>query len=480
MYSCVALGSFDQSGRGFVIPLFSFQGSNQTFAQDLDHSGKIIRFIPANEMPLHPIQMHPAPLIVDVGDQGIIGFIDDDENLELGTIDLLAENLRGVSVEDPFTRIELAALLKDRNLQAEALADSAELIDSAQSTIGWVKREVVTFEDVLSFSGFGREEENGEIKSQLWELLSRLEHDQTIEDWGGVWLRLWGQNFERRKLIGLAYLRQDQSKDFGRQEVTIFSSIYDVEHTDEAFERLFRALDRTVLGTPQWIQSFQKILRMRYWEREEILELGIRKVLGTENAARDWVPLWNAVYPSQDHDDELLRVAVDYVMNTERLSPFVARTLLWNLADEPEYFQIVKGRTREWLLENVRSDNVWAYLFERTYGDVEDPELSSVGLRWLQSLGGNLSAWPKIWRMYRTELTEDESTSLALAWLGRARKDMLSWVKVFMELFENNRETDYPELMRLAEDWLRARVGNVINRRRIGDALKYMENRSGL
>lgn len=482
MFTCVAIASFDESGLGFVVPLFSTHGSNQIFAQDLNADGTIRCFVPTSEMPLYPVQALPPSFKVKIGDNGLLGFIDDDLGLDIGTVTELADCLRGKEISDPFTRIEIAALLRDRKLQKAAVSDCVELVGATSASKRWANIEKQTFSKVNALRDDVRSADVNKY-DDLQNDLKELEENEGLKDWSDRWIRIWGQNFKRRSLVGLANLRQDKKLSFNRNHVTIFSLIFDEFPHDDSFERLFTALSRTELSEPRWTQAYQKLFRFRYFEQSRMRELGVYKVLEVEEPTAfggNWVTVWNMTFGGYRHRHEMLEKAVIFVERSEKISQYAARVLLVEIASEKEYFQRVREKARDWVLENIRSDNVWALLFEKSFDGRYDEQIFLAGIDWLGNLGGNLSAWHEIWRMYAGELSEKEHTDLALAWLSRARKDMRAWVNVFIEVFEKHRADDIPVLLSLGEAWLRAGYGNAYNRRRVSDARKYLQNRAGL
>lgn len=481
IFSCTAVASFDESRLGFVVPIFSSLDSNQQFFQDLDLNGIILRFVPSVDVPLHYIQILPPALSAKVGDNGLLGFVDDLGNLDIAIAQELDIILRSKEISSPFTRLEVAAFLKNRSKQRIALADAKKILGTSKRTVEWADREKKTFQSVIDM-GAGVTAEPDTKNNELKRTLRNLELDFGSDEWTDNWFRLWGQNFERKKLIGIANLRFDTIGYNNQHALDIFLLISQSRLPERDLDRLLKSIEASDFTEPKWGQAFDRVYWQLYLRRSEILEIGYKKIVETQNpqkVERNWIRVWSLIFRSRKYNPEILKLAVEFVKSSNNINNLIAREVFIPLSNDERFFKQVAKEIIDWTHNNVRSDNVWAMLFSQIYKFFPDDQTTRLGIIWLENLGGNLKAWAYIWRQYESKIERSQHNSLALNWLVRARKDLHEWVDVFMELFDRRDSDISKNLIGLGIEWLSSYQGNQSNRNKVRQTIKYLEAMEG-
>lgn len=478
-YSCVSLYSFDSSRKGFVIPAFSLQGSNDIFFQNIGEDGRIEAFVVASTEGLYSVTVLPPAFSLKVGDRGVLAFVDDELMLHIDVRENLAELIDERSSANPITRLEIASLKNDPVLQNMALSDLESLFSSNENYKRWRSREIKFF-NKKSLQSFVKSDEQKIFEKKLEEEFSEIETKLDARDWELEWLRLWLQGFDQQRLVGIAFFRQDMSFKFGQFGPEIFSMICKALPWSKEFAgRCDSILKSSSIGDKSWTWLFVRALSSWGGNRVHLLELAEAKlsqwIQDRRGPSAVWVSLWAILRRNAIERRSIIFIGVDYVLSVESVNSTVAREILVPISKYPDQFSRISHIVEDWIIENKKSNLTWVTLFLRAYQDYHANRLIDVGLEWLSRFGGNINAWASVWRNLKEDIGPDEYFSLGMDWLIRARRDMKSWVSVYLELAQNYRRLDSKLLIFLGEDWIYNCNSNSVSRNNIERALSYIK-----
>lgn len=479
-YTCSALYSISSTKRGFVIPAFNKMGSNDLYFQDLSVHGKVERFLRADTRNLYFVEVLPPALQIVIGELGILAFIDDMGDLQIGSPIHLAHSIDANLVESPVTRIELSSLRGDRQMQKRAIRDCEGKFGGQDRFERWAKREKRLFRRAFE-EGAEKEREVDEANRILD--AEFLEIEKTLDDpnWPKRWLKLWGKGYDQRKMMGIAYYRQDASITFDVEGPEIFRHILDFERSSEATKRAIRVLADSSLASTSWFFLFIQLYRWNKSSLEELTELGLTKLKEWSDQGRgylrNWISVWRYLLTFSQARHDLYALAIDYIKSLKYINASVAESLLTPLSKILDDLDPIEDEIVDWLTSVIRSDTTWATLFLNSFPKIKTTQLYDVGVYWLENLGGNLSQWIHVWHLYENEMDDADYTRIAIEWLGRARKDMHVWVEVYTELHTKFGLVDNLRFIQLGADWIQSLQGNAKNRKRMTQLLKYMKVR---
>lgn len=480
-YTCCSVYSLTTMADGFLIPAFSRTDSNALFFQDLNYEGILQNFYQFDESSVFSTSFIVPPIPLKIGDFGLIAFVDDEGRLYLENAVQIQESVKAVRVADPFTNLELATFTKNRKLHEDSLIEASAKFSNRPGKRIWVKSEAGMFERHLA-GGLRTSSEKVESNSDLISQIEMLETDLQNEGWGAIWMRLWGQSYERFKLVGLANLKFDINGFDHKDALSIFFLISKSDFSEHSHQRLVRSLAVADLGRIDWSQAYHYAFWRYHDLREELLQVGLGKLQefkANDSSSGNWISIWSTVYGYSAKDEILLEMGVEYVFRRGYISYDMARTLILALCDRPTYFAQCANMVTDWLEYGMRSDNVWARIFLTSFHHNPSEKIVEIGIDWLDSLGGNLTAWGEVWRVLENKVDPTRHTKLALQWLARARRDLREWVDVYFLLFERGDKALYPALAKLGIEWHNGRHGNNANRKRVFQALRYIEAMEG-
>lgn len=480
MFNCNALYSIDKSLKGFVIPAFSIAGSNEIFFQDLYVDGRVREFVRVDTSNLFHVPIIPPLLSVSVGEFGLLAFIHDDNCLKIGTPLQLSKSIKVNLVSDPVTRMEIASLLGDKSMQKRALRECRNKFLDQRRFENWVRRETRLFRRVIvdfSKSASGSNDGLQPFDKEFRE----IEADLQDRNWMPKWLKLWENGYDKRRLVGVAYLRQDHEISFEGDGPEIFRRIAESDFRDGSYERCIKILSSTSLLSNGWYSLYVKLHYIRSDLQDRLKSIGFEALKQHLNACSksdyyQWILLWHFEYRTSGFRSELANIGISFVKNCGRINVNVVQNIIFPLSRSEREFEFVRPEAVEWLISSFRSDTLWATLFIRAKTNGVDDVLHDCGLKWLYELGGNLNQWKQIWHLYRGYISEEQYIYIGLNWLRRARKDMKIWFEVFLELFENDGLKTSGELLQIGVDWLRSSHGNTVFRREISHIVDYMQS----
>ena len=477
LYTCTALYSLESSRKGFLFPAFSREGSNELYLQDLSLSGRIISFLLIDTREMYSVNKYPPAIRMRVGEMGLLAFLDDRGELEIGIPSILAASINVAQVNDPFSKLEIASLKGDRQMQRQALSACAERFTDDQTSISWMNREKRLFRKELETP----EQSSSSFQDDLFSLerdFSLLEENKVDEEWVRRWLRLWGQGFDRRRLTGIAILRQDSGHHFRDSGLEVFWTILNEGFEPSSAERALNVLQSTKLTNSGWARLYTLLFYRYQKHRRDVEKLAFNKLeeslkLRDEDTTQ-WTVVWSLLMRHLLENDKLLSLAVDFLRAHNYIDLSVARTILTPVVRNPRFSKDVADITVDWLRKNVRSETVWVDLFLAYTEYQESEQALELGLHWCKTLGGNLASWKEVWHIYREKIPAHDYGLIGLDWLQRARKDMRSWVEVYVELSKRRSISKEKVFQNLGQHWLDVGYGTTSTRRKMTFAVEEL------
>ncbi len=482
-YNLVEVRKFSGCPYGFCLPIFSRKGSNDAYAQNLDISGRVVEFLPVDTSTFDKIDILPPPHVTDVGLKGFLAFHHEDGQLFVLHLDELREALMGIGIANPFVAVELSALLNDRDLQHLAIRECADVFGNAGIIANWARREKKLFrvvEEALQDISDIYEPEYDALSEDF----AKLQSEFSLKDWTEIWIRLWGQGYKRKELVGLASLRLDQDYGFYGDAPKIFLLILDFDDSDFVIKHALKALESSRITDDFWRTLFNRLGNISSRNRKlltEIASSGLRQELQQNNpSSRVWVSLWSSAFSYEDRAREAWSLAIDYVEKLPTLTSDAAGILVYPFRQYDSEFEPFFRKTRDWVVRYPRSTVVWSTLFLKVVERDKSYDLIDIGVDWLSRSGGNLTSWVNIWSKFHGLIDEELRRDLAMQWLSRARLDMRSWVDIFLLMFENASIAEKEKLKNLGKMWLRSGYGSRASHRKIEQAVRYLESLSAV
>ena len=480
MYTLTELIPLADSVRGFIMPIFTSSKSNFSYVQNLDVFGNVKNFMRIDEKSSTRLPHPPPPISLDIGDRGILAFIDDDELLHIGNIEQMKSILASARVESPFLTIEVASILNNKEMHKSALMECASFFKSETTRKSWITREKQNFvsSQIKTPADKSAEDINEKLQGIYEEILYNLDH----EKWNSIWLRLWKQGFDKRKLSDLASLRIDSNRPPGRDGPTIFSEILDQKSGRQFLEKALFCVELSRRDSESWIRLYGMASRLGA-NRERMRDIAMQ-VLQSSIDVRSpepwrWLNLARRLNSetrfSEVERQRMMEISIQYLERNSYISNDAAETTILPYLDYAHKYRIIFDSAYRWATSNQRSTNAWCEIFLKILEIEPNPELVTVGMEWIQNLGGNVIRWRQVWKRLEKYTDRDTHRFVAIAWLRRARWDMGVWVIVFHELLEDSNAVEKMDLLEIANRWIDAGFGNRRSRAKMRQAKDYLE-----
>ena len=476
-YSLVEFYGILNDKPGFIIPVFSRPGSNLSFAQNLDASGKISSFQTFSTVGFSRIS-HIAPTIeLEVGEEGLLGFIDDSGQFFQGTLRAMPDILLGAYINNPICLLQVSSLRQDKAAFYEAVDACSDFIGLGRDNNFWKEREKVTFDKIFKLF----EEDNFEDDYSLDdENFKNLENYFNDPEWRNKWIKLWNKNYKRKSLIGLAILRYEGGHDLLGESGDIFSLILDIDRSDFVTKRVFSWLYDSKNITFSWFNLYHKLFRLSL-VKNDLLDLAVFKlndIKSTNESYSDYYfRLYHFIYYRYDIN-YMRNLGVNIISNQISITDAAVRNVVLLLKNDDDSFNQIYPHTRRWLESKMTSTLMWAEVYLAVFKSKYDQHLISMGEHWLEHYGGNTNSWISVWAIHGGIIQGRRWVELATLWLSRARWDLKSWPNVFYELVRTHDEKhlNINNLTLIGNRWLNSGFGTQSSRSKIRKYVEYLSN----
>jgi len=440
----------------FLIPIFSRHGSNDCFVQDLTTSGIVKEFQLVKPSLFHSVPLLPPQLSVNVGNEGILAYWLDVGKVTVASASNMAEVLADEDTPpDPFAELEVADLLGDAGRAEAAIEEIADLLPKGSGE-RWRQRE----RKALLFR-------QGQ-KASLPELPPRsandIEFDALINDpdkkgWVEAWTKLWRENFKRQDLAKVAFWWTDLSPRPSEGQARILILLMN-QNDDLVRKYALEWINRNTLESANWPQLWTTLYHnsppteQPALVRTAITNLAHPKSLSSRYIA-NWALVWSWCWTRGGDTHQLYDIANLFDSRRQTTSQFYVERVLVALLYYAPAEQFASDRIRQWLDSSMLSNLLWANLYIRLLGKYfSDEPYARMGLKWLNSGGGNMNKWYEVWTSLKDKFGRSLLFSVGMGWLRRSRWDLATWPAVFEEVAAlAESEEDRSSIIRLAEYW---------------------------
>lgn len=465
------LSGFASLGIGkssFLIPYFVSTGSNEIYVQDLDDSYIIARFLRFELTHYSAVQYFPPYIVKEVGDAGLLAFMDSNSSVYHGSKDELQENLHNSSLaadQNNFFKIDAFSFLNHQQGLQASITDAKNSISNAAIGEQWASGEILAARKYYQRQEEGRKFKDAK-QSRLSEGIERLLNDPNSSIWYRLWKSLWDLYPQHPRLLELAYwwIQRSPKERSGVPQVIMW--IIDTDPDQKTAWELGRAWLRDV--------EVHRDPSMRLWLSLtwpgfydlELLEIGIRLLqqaaARSEFDRRAWARVWRRVQGNLGENVELAELAeLAYDPrnpNVDLIKKVLIEIVKWKTRPAWATYSLLK-----WLESATKVNNTWvdAYLTllpER----FKHEEFINLGLRWLEHGPPNLRKWKKLWTALSAPVANDDLMfHLARGWLHRANPEMYAWRDVMLILLRSKQYTI--DELELADEWLLTRDPNQLD-----------------
>lgn len=422
----------------------------------------------------------PPAISLEVGDRGVLCFIDDSDTLHIGSIEEMREKLLSIEISSPFLSIEVSSLLNNRSMHKSALTECSSYFSSDKIRSSWISREKKSFfsSQIKDRPADKEAINNKDLLRAYEEISSNFDH----EKWNSIWLRLWKQGFEKKNLADLASLRIDTGRAPGRDGPALFSEILNEKFGRQYAEKAMLCLEKSGLDSDNWVQLYGMLGRMTS-DRERMRNAAMQAlrasaVSKSTNKWR-WLSLARRMNNETRYDDHghrsMMTISISYLENNRGLSNDAAEVTLLPFMQHAKDHDVIFKSAFDWVINTQRSTNAWSEIYIKLLEIDDSPQLVKAGIEWLQNLGGNVISWRQVWRRLEKYVDRKSHRKFAIDWLRRARWDMGVWVIVFHELIEDSDYAEKLQLRDISTNWVNGGFGNQRNRTKMRQAHAYLD-----
>ncbi|MEL6667223.1 MAG: hypothetical protein AAFQ24_13940 [Pseudomonadota bacterium] len=293
----------------FALPIFSKVGSNRSFTHDLNHEGRVVRFIEIEDDMLSSAYIAGLPNVkIDLGDFGLFTIVGDREILFQGNIDDLREHFLNHQYDDPVLELEAANLLGDRERMSIALEGFGWVRRGSPAAIQWAESEKRTFLALRKIRS-GEKEQDTEQSSDLESDFDRLKAYPETDDWSRTWLSLWLQDFRRDALVKLACWRVDAGYDPQIDGALVYIRVLEgARDIEYAGNYCLRWLEMSPLGVVNWLKLAVSLWSRRAFQSDLnslITEKLKSQLVSDDFAAPPWRRTWQFLWSRLGREHEL-------------------------------------------------------------------------------------------------------------------------------------------------------------------------------
>lgn len=418
----------------FGIALFSKHQSNRTFAQDLDISGNVRRFLDFDTANFSDAGIiAPPPFSLELGDKGIFVILGTFQIDFLGNIDDLKDHFEEFQYVGTTLEIEAANLLGSYERLKNGLSELGWLSEPRDALKAWREAELSTFK-ALSKLRKQQADDRETDYSALEKEFSFLTTDPESPEWAKTWLRLWQQSYKRQKLIRIACWRADSGyrpqPDGGAVYRLSLDYANDPNYVAKHCLLWLRLAD---YWSTDWLALATSLFGFKGF-REKLVDVALKKLSANLDEksfhASAWRRLWQFCWTRLTNESTLLQYAEMYFDRVERISVRDGE-LLRNVLRSKGSISVFFRHISSWLIAYPRNSLTWADLYISAYQFRQTEELFKIGLHWLQEYGGTTNRWSVICKLLQSNISVENRTKMALNWLRRARWDLRSWPSVF-------------------------------------------------
>lgn len=439
----------------FLIPFFYHQGSNATFAQELDADFRIVQFLTINLEHFIAVPDLPSSLIRRLGEEGIMAAADPSGRVTYGAASDLRTRLAAENVEAQasFFAVDALTFLGDRTRLRRAIRVASGQLSRASVRNRWAARtrlvsnlathpERRTKMDPLA--------EQDQQFSSLSEVLRRLQ-DPHLPEWAKVWRSAYRQFDYQPRLrdVGLWWLGERSKWD--DRSLRLAEDL--LKHSGGNAQ-----VKKLVLG---WVlrNHYDNAFWPRLWRGlvhdygldDELKGLGIDYLnylssnqLISGASLRAWLAVWRLLVRNGLKHEISISLARHYYDAGQTHKHFIQGAVevvyRWAERDATGWAQTA---LLDWLYLRVDDSSVWPAVYNRLFDDGESrDEFIALGLSWLNTGKPNLRAWKAVWERLLKRAPSPALWEAAEKWLVRSNVQMRIWPDILAAVLKDHQVND--------------------------------------
>lgn len=447
--------SFRAAGACFLIPSFSYPGSNGAFAHELDGKGKILSFYSIEPAGYNFQPHHGKALQRDIGDGGIFAVRLSNDEIILGEFSEIREELVALDLEKfgaPFFNVDVFAFIGDLERRRVAINRASNLFSDNRIAAAWRAREKIVKRVGLNRKKIRKfkNSDDAKVEPLVW-----YYKNTESSDWADRWRQLWKQGDNFDELAKLAFWWFD-ANNFKNDAGNVLADL--LQHPT-SFERAVRVI-------VEWLARLKSAKNSHVfpveWGEElprQVMEppvlqeiehmVGLYLTQTPSVRAVRWISLWvNISKISSGH--WLWEIARDYLPVFGDDFRFQKRLIL-PLAEKFGNIASYREAIFTWM-HSAQITNPWINVYSVLRHFVP-ALLSRKALDYLIDGGTALSGWKILWDALReNSSTPEEFDKIAIEWLSKASMNMRAWPEIFIEVAARHSRNEM--LRRLALTYL--------------------------
>jgi len=472
-----------ESPPSFVIPTFTMHGSNEIFAQDLDQSGKIKRFLKIDQRQFYAVQEIPIIATKGQGEQGLLAYWKEEGGVLIAEYNNLSELLAGYMTSDPFADLEIAALTDNDERRFAAVDAIVELFSDRQIAQEWRTQEVVAAGKGFSKASLDRpdnDQQAGELDRKIDRLLADPENDKWAENWS----LLWQSGYRQPELEEIALWWTDLGPGKGEKASQVYWTLIRSGRDTRTWQYTYDWLSRNDISVGLWSAIWNAAQgKAQGKDRDRLVVLAEQKLdrsIDTMNRpSQTWCILWYYLWQHRRDRSPCMALAAKAWKKAGATTRAYADFVIDPALTDSNCPDDVLEAASYWLQNDMRSVTLWAEIWLKTDSKTNSPALDRIAEYWLSYYGGNMNLWREVWIKLSKRIDSEKSFSLAKSWLSRARWDLSSWPKIYNDLAQNKEfKNNIPYLISLGNSWQSYQGAYPANAMKIDKAMAYFSSMS--
>lgn len=450
----VGVGRTTEVGA-FLIPYFSSDRSNHLFAQELNTDSCIRAFRPI-DLNHYTMRVDLVTEIgVDVGDDGIIAFVDPSGSIVTEPVQMARSSLRSASFGSnlsAFRQIDICYFLGDFAALNDAINRAASAFARADIGKAWKKVERTAAKHAKAAAH--------RAAIDIEAVIGSFVGDAALDNWIKAWRAFGPRDWLLTEGLRLAFEQSGSANArfrIAHHVITGLSAPAIPVDTRELLRENIRSWlvsDAMRTDSEIWAKVWLAAEQEGNILFDQYLQAGFNYLDSTPfgyQPRNSWTRLWKVLWQRGIGDQEALAKLAEEVLKTYGHSAH-GRRLVAVLGDFIDQSRIADVLAR-WIIEDDRRDSQWAstYLAVLSSEYRGSKEFVELGVEWLKRDLGNLKKWAKVYEEVSKYRDENEMLEIARSWVLRANSDMNIWPEFASKVF---RAYEDPKVRDLIASWL--------------------------
>lgn len=506
IHSLVGYVSLGVTSDTILMPLFTRPGQNGVFVQDLDVDFRVLRFLALDIEGYEGVVPEASGIEKVVGDAGHLALRLPDGEILSGEIDFIKKKLEAEpEVGSPFFRMEVAALIKEKERFNSATLDAASLFWNDNVRSVWYRTSAASVSSIFSFSKSKMKTDQYQLELDYFSQYTHwLSENFSAVNWDLIWVKAWKRSRNKKQLVDLAVnwlerqswsltleneslpVERGKSSKVGR---VLLHILRDWRYSSSVSLYVVNWLRYSEPNPNVWLQVWSLVFTKNrgvalsvkppaVWQAVDLPasffeQIAVDKlqqysqrylVYGEKVSARYWSSVWKQLDTDARSEEELLHLAEFAFQAFKMQYSYMVSVVLYCCRN----FSLTRSfveKISAWLYEvgggdplSMVAQTPWAELFMYVIrrNDVFDVNLFNLGVQWLNNCHPNLNAWVKVWATLEEIGKEARiywaANDVAIRWMKRASIEMSGWTEVLMVVVRSDEYS--ADALNLAGRWL--------------------------